>query len=347
MITQYRPAYYDNPRASTLSGLSTDQKPTDVENGARYEEIDTGKAFCFDKENKAWYEMPQSGGGGSSVSVEPITITKNGVTTAPDGVAYSPITTDTYTQDGDKITITEDDGSKVVFTQGEAQAEKTVDININGAFIVEPDAGYAFVKRVIGSVDVPAPEPTAQVKTVTITANGTTEVTPDDGYEFLTRVTVNTNVPIPTAPKITITELSTTETVGVLSYGSFVRSVFVKNGGSVTKQLMGNGFEKIIFSADVDGLMPNIPIEYNVDEAATLLLNMNQAKTIGVIFRGAPGQILVNVNESTSLAIDITPEIITTITQQTTAYIRTALGSDTIGVTCHDYIHANMMDLGE
>ena len=93
MITQYRPAYYDNPRASTLSGLSTDQKPTDVENGARYEEIDTGKAFCFDKENKAWYEMPQSGGGGSSVSVEPITITKNGLTTAPDGVAYSPITT--------------------------------------------------------------------------------------------------------------------------------------------------------------------------------------------------------------------------------------------------------------
>ena len=93
MITQYRPAYYDNPCAPTLSGLSTDQKPTDVENGARYEEIDTGKTFCFDKENKAWYEMPQNGGGGSSVSVEPITITKNGVTTAPDGVAYSPITT--------------------------------------------------------------------------------------------------------------------------------------------------------------------------------------------------------------------------------------------------------------
>lgn len=351
MITQYRPAYYDNPRASTLSGLSTDQKPTDVENGARYEEIDTGKAFCFDKENKAWYEMPQSGGGGSSVSVEPITITKNGVTTAPDGVAYSPITTDTYTQDGDKITITEDDGSMVVFTQGEAQAEKNVDIAENGSFTVEPDTGYAFIKRVSGTVSVPvppAPEPAAQEKTVTITANGTTEVTPDYGiYDYLTRVTINTNVPIPTVPKITITALSTTETVGVLSYGSFVRSVFVANGGSATKQLMGNGFEKIIFSVDVDGLAPNIPIEYNIDEAATLLLNMNQAKTIGVIFRGAPGQIIVNVNESTSLAIDITPEVITTITQQTTAYIRTSLGSDAIGVTCHDYIHANMMDLGD
>lgn len=305
MITQYRPAYYDNPRASTLSGLSTDAKPTDVENGARYEEIDTGKTFCFDKENKAWYEMPQSGGGGSSVSVEPITITKNGVTTAPDGVAYSPITTNTYTQDGDKITITEDDGSMVVFTQGEAQVEKTVDINANGAFTVEPDAGYTFVKKVSGTVAVP------------------------------------------TEPKGTITALSTTETAGVLSYGSYVCSVFVKNGGSVAKQFMENGFEKIIFSVEVDGLVPNIPVEYNIDEAATLLLNMNQTKTIGVIFRGAPGQIIVNVNESTSLEIDITPEIITTIAQQTTAYIRTALGSDTIGVTCHDYIHANMMNLGD
>lgn len=255
----------------------------------------------------------------------------------------------TYAKDKIKIPAATGD-SMVVFTQGEAQAEKTVDIAENGSFTVEPDTGYAFIKRVSGTVSVPVPppiEPTSQAKTVTITENGTTEVTPDGIYDYLTRVTINTNVPIPTAPKITITELSTTETVGVLSYGSFVRSVFVEKGGSVTKQLMGNGFEKIIFSVDVDGLPPNIPIEYNVDEAATLLLNMNQAKTIGVIFRGAPGQVLVNVNEDIGLVIDITPEVIATIAQQTTAYVRTALGSDTIGVTCHDYIHANMMDLGD
>lgn len=255
----------------------------------------------------------------------------------------------TYAKDKIKIPAATGD-NKVVFTRGEAQAEKTVDITANGDFEVEPDAGYAFIKKVSGTVDVPMPtppEPTAQEKTVTITENGTTEVTPDGGYDFLSGVTINTNVPIPTAPKITTTELSTTETVGALSYGSFARGVFVEKGGSATKQFMASGFEKIIFSADVDGLPPNIPIEYNVDEAATLLLNMNQTETIGVIFRGAPGQILVNVNESAGLVIDITPEIITTITQQTTAYIRTALGSDTIGVTCHDYIHVNMMDLGE
>ena len=230
------------------------------------------------------------------------------------------------------------------------QESKTIEITSNGTTEVIPDDGYGGIKKVDVSVAVPespAPEPLAHDKTVTITANGTTEVTPDDGYEFLTRVTINTNVPIPTAPNITITELSTTETVSALSYGSFVRSAFVEKGGSLTKELMRNGFEKIIFSVDVGGVGQNIPVEYNVDEAATLLLNMNQAKTIGVIFRGAPGQIIFDVNESTSLAINITPGAITTITQQTTAYIRTALGSDTIDVICHDYIHVNMMDLGD
>lgn len=180
MITQYRPAYYDNPRAPTLSGLSTDQKPTDVENGAKYEEIDTGKTFCFDKENKAWYEMPQSGGGGSSVSVEPITITKNGVTTAPDGVAYSPITTDTYTQDGDKITITEDDGSMVVFTQGEVQAEKTVLLKSSPSdTIVLPDAGFDSIKKIRCEVRVSG---NVSVQPITITENGI--YTPTQGYAY-------------------------------------------------------------------------------------------------------------------------------------------------------------------
>ena len=42
------------------SGLSTDDpKPTDInENGAIFYEIDTGKEYRFDAENKTWYEYP-------------------------------------------------------------------------------------------------------------------------------------------------------------------------------------------------------------------------------------------------------------------------------------------------
>lgn len=61
MITQYRPAYSNNPRAPSFAGRSIDTKPTDVENGSRYTEIDTGRKYCFDAENKKWYEMPVGG----------------------------------------------------------------------------------------------------------------------------------------------------------------------------------------------------------------------------------------------------------------------------------------------
>ena len=63
----------------------------------------------------------------------------------------------TYTKEKLKIPAATGD-SMVVFTQGEAQAEKTVDIAKNGAFSVEPDAGFSFVKRVSGVVNVPVPD---------------------------------------------------------------------------------------------------------------------------------------------------------------------------------------------
>lgn len=58
MITLYRPSYYDAPRASSLAGRSIDFKPITVENGATYNEIDTGRIYRFDAENKVWYEAP-------------------------------------------------------------------------------------------------------------------------------------------------------------------------------------------------------------------------------------------------------------------------------------------------
>jgi hypothetical protein len=56
MFTLYRPARCDNPHASSFVGLSGDVKPLDQKNGASFQEIDTGKIYRFDEENKVWYE---------------------------------------------------------------------------------------------------------------------------------------------------------------------------------------------------------------------------------------------------------------------------------------------------
>ena len=57
MITQYRPSYYQSPRASSFAGRSVDDKPFDVENGSTFKEIDTGRVFRYDKENNIWIEQ--------------------------------------------------------------------------------------------------------------------------------------------------------------------------------------------------------------------------------------------------------------------------------------------------
>ena len=40
MFTLYRPANFDNPRASAFVGLHSDQKPLNQKNGATFEEIE-------------------------------------------------------------------------------------------------------------------------------------------------------------------------------------------------------------------------------------------------------------------------------------------------------------------
>lgn len=70
----------------------------------------------------------------------------------------------TYDQKKLKIPGTTE-GETVVFTEGEAQAEKTVDISANGAFEVKPDEGFAFVKKVSGNISVPAPVTSVNGKT--------------------------------------------------------------------------------------------------------------------------------------------------------------------------------------
>lgn len=40
-----------------ITGKSTDEKPTDVNNGSQFIEIDTGKLYFYDKEAEQWLEF--------------------------------------------------------------------------------------------------------------------------------------------------------------------------------------------------------------------------------------------------------------------------------------------------
>lgn len=139
----------------------------------------------------------------------------------------------TYTKDKIKIPAATGD-SMVVFTQGEAQAEKTVDIAKNGAFTVEPDAGYAFIEKVSGTVAVPTPEPVLQEKSVNITSNGQTSVTPDAGKDGLSKVDITVAVPTPT-PKLQKKSISIT----------------ANGSGSVLPDAGNDGLSEVDYTVDV------------------------------------------------------------------------------------------------
>ena len=68
------------------------------------------KATGFDcpqgMENKTFEQATSGGGGGGSgITVEPITITQNGTTTAPSGKAYSPITVNVPASGSGSVTL--------------------------------------------------------------------------------------------------------------------------------------------------------------------------------------------------------------------------------------------------
>lgn len=52
MVTQE----YNETSVSSFRLLSTDDKPTDCPNGSIVIEIDTGKKYRFDAEEKQWYD---------------------------------------------------------------------------------------------------------------------------------------------------------------------------------------------------------------------------------------------------------------------------------------------------
>ena len=129
MFTLYRPAYYDNPRASSFVGLSTDEKPLDEKNGASFEEIDTGKVFRFDEENKVWHEEVKKGGG---TSVYPYDNNPEAL-----GQEANPGTSDNYSR-GDHVhpKPSASDIGAVSTNQGSGNAGKWLTVDTDGSVIV-------------------------------------------------------------------------------------------------------------------------------------------------------------------------------------------------------------------
>ena len=72
MITLYQRAYFTSNNAPSFAGRSIDTKPLNVPNGSMFTEIDTGRDFCFDAENKKWYECKHSGNGGGGDKTKPL-----------------------------------------------------------------------------------------------------------------------------------------------------------------------------------------------------------------------------------------------------------------------------------
>ena len=57
MITLYRSAYCGVNRAPYKFGRSIDTKPTDVENGASYIELDSGRVYHYKKMTNRQYPL--------------------------------------------------------------------------------------------------------------------------------------------------------------------------------------------------------------------------------------------------------------------------------------------------
>lgn len=137
-------------------------------------------------------EPPRGGG----VTINPLTVTENGVYEAESGSAYSPVTVNVQNPSTGALNISAngtydvtEKASAVVNVQPTLQSKTAT---ANGT--VSPDSGYDGLSQVVVNV-----QPTLQSKTVT--ANGT--VQPDSGYDGLSQVVVN-------VPSTTLNPLSVT-----------------------------------------------------------------------------------------------------------------------------------------
>lgn len=138
------------------------------------------------------------GGGGSSVTVEPLTVTQNGTQTAPEGKAYSPVTVNVPNSYGasDEGKVVSN-GALVAQTEhAPVTANGTIDTTLNNSVTVNVSGGGAL-----------------QVKTVILMPGETGSISPDSGYAGMSRVDYD----VGPAPTIYRAERST-EIEGVVLY---------------------------------------------------------------------------------------------------------------------------------
>lgn len=140
------------------------------------------------REEQYLYEIAtkMQGGGGSSITVEPLTVTTNGTTTAPSGTAYSPVT------------------ANVPNSYGASDEGKVVN---NGALVAQTAHAPVTANGTIDTTlnnSVTVAVPIQQSKSVTIDEGGTVTIAPDSGYEAMEEVVVTAEVPsVSTASLVT------------------------------------------------------------------------------------------------------------------------------------------------
>ena len=78
--------------------------PTDVAFGSEAFCIENGKTYILETDGD-WVEKTSSGGGGETITVEPLSVVENGTTTAPEGTAYTPVTVNVPSAGGDGFYI--------------------------------------------------------------------------------------------------------------------------------------------------------------------------------------------------------------------------------------------------
>lgn len=161
MITQYRPSYYQAPRAPSFAGRSIDDKPLHVENGATFNELDTGRTFRYDKENNKWIEQETSTPVKPSKPEQTKTVDLNmasgNQTISPDeGKTLSSVT---VTKPTTMIPANIKTGVSIGGVKGNLipakdEQSKTVDLVLStGDQVVQPDTG-----KVLSSVVISKPE---------------------------------------------------------------------------------------------------------------------------------------------------------------------------------------------